>query len=169
MWYTDWSQAGGREAHANMEETDGQRLPWQLTLKKGAPGDQVWDLLCVQLASYLERGPLMWMMPLHMHVNQKSDYDYDVDCDIKHQNKETILLFPWKRQLLSSADQQNVALDLDPNCWHWLCSWKKFLKKRLILKKSSVDDNETWKITQPAKCLGDRVTQCQVNTPQSSR
>ena len=50
----------------------------QLTLKKGAPGDQVWDLLCVQLASYLERGPLMWMMPLHLHVNQKSDYDiYD--------------------------------------------------------------------------------------------
>ena len=46
----------------------------QLTLKKGAPGDQVWDLLCVQLASYLE-GPLMWMMPLHLHVNQKSDYD----------------------------------------------------------------------------------------------
>ena len=46
----------------------------QLTLKKGAPGDQVWDLLCVQLASYLERGPLMWMMPLHLHVNQKSDY-----------------------------------------------------------------------------------------------
>ena len=47
----------------------------QLTLKKGAPGDQVCDLLCLQLASYLERGPLMWMMPLHLHVNQKSDYD----------------------------------------------------------------------------------------------
>ena len=47
----------------------------QLTLKKGAPGDQVWDPLCVQLASYLEGGPLMWMMPLHLHVNQKSDYD----------------------------------------------------------------------------------------------
>ena len=32
----------------------------------------------LQLASYLERGPLMWMMPLHLHVNQKSDYDiYD--------------------------------------------------------------------------------------------
>ena len=29
----------------------------------------------MQLASYLERGPLMWMMPLHLHVNQKSDYD----------------------------------------------------------------------------------------------
>ena len=43
----------------------------QLTLKKGAPGDQVRDLLCVQLASYLEGGPLMWMMQLHLHVNQK--------------------------------------------------------------------------------------------------
>ena len=30
----------------------------------------------MQLASYLERGPLMWMMmPLPLHVNQKSDYD----------------------------------------------------------------------------------------------
>ena len=48
----------------------------RLTLKKGAPGDQVWDLLCVQLASYLERGPLMWMMPLHLHVNQKFDYEW---------------------------------------------------------------------------------------------
>ena len=47
----------------------------RFTLKKGAPGEQVWDLLCVQLARYLERGPLMWMMPLHLHVNQKSDYD----------------------------------------------------------------------------------------------
>ena len=45
----------------------------QLTLKKGAPRDQVLDLLCVQLASSLERGPLVWMMPLHLHVNQKSD------------------------------------------------------------------------------------------------
>ena len=31
----------------------------------------------MQLASYLERGPLMWMMPLHLHVNRKSDYDDD--------------------------------------------------------------------------------------------
>ena len=50
----------------------------QLTLKKGAPGDQVWDLLCVQLASYLERGPLMWMIPLHLHVNQKIRLWYDM-------------------------------------------------------------------------------------------
>ena len=32
---------------------------WKLTTvdPQGAPGDQVWDLLCVQLAIYLERGP----------------------------------------------------------------------------------------------------------------
>ena len=29
----------------------------QLTIKKGAPGVQVFDLLCVQLTSYLEGGP----------------------------------------------------------------------------------------------------------------
>ena len=45
----------------------------QLTLKKGAPGDQVWDLLCMQLASYLEGGPLVKKMPLH--VNYKSPND----------------------------------------------------------------------------------------------
>ena len=39
------------------------------------PGDLVWDLPCVQPASYLEGGPLVWMLPLYLHVNQKSDYD----------------------------------------------------------------------------------------------
>ena len=28
IWYTDWRQAGGREAKANLEETDGERLSW---------------------------------------------------------------------------------------------------------------------------------------------
>ena len=35
----------------------------------------LWIFFWCQLASYLERGPLMWTMPLHLHVNQKSDYD----------------------------------------------------------------------------------------------
>ena len=71
----------------------------QLTLKKGAPGDQVWDLLCMQLASYLERGPLMWMMPLHLHVNQKSDYDDDVIQQV------------WKhRRILTTALETIPAL-----------------------------------------------------------
>ena len=29
----------------------------------------------MQQASYLEGGPLMWMLPLYLQVNQKSDYD----------------------------------------------------------------------------------------------
>ena len=48
------------------------------TLMIDVPGDLVWDLPCVQQASYLDRGPLMWMLPLYLHVNQKSDYDYDI-------------------------------------------------------------------------------------------
>ena len=39
------------------------------------PGDLVRDLPCVQQASYLEGGPLMWMLPLYLHVYQKSEYD----------------------------------------------------------------------------------------------
>ena len=68
---------GGPSLHGRnwRRETAMSGSSQQLTLKKGAPGDQVWDLLCVQLASYLERGPLMWMMPLHLHVNQKSVYN----------------------------------------------------------------------------------------------
>ena len=45
------------------------------TLMIDIPGDLVWDLPCVQQASYLEGGPLMWMLPPYLHVNQKSDYD----------------------------------------------------------------------------------------------
>ena len=63
---------GGKE----MEEVDGEGVSSrQLTLNKGAPGDQVRALLCMQLASCLEGGPLMWVMPLHLHVNQNSDND----------------------------------------------------------------------------------------------
>ena len=39
------------------------------------PGDLVWDLPCMQQASYLEGGPLLWILPLSLHVNQKSDDD----------------------------------------------------------------------------------------------
>ena len=40
------------------------------TLMTDIPGDLVWDLPCVQQASYLEGGPLVWMLPLYLHVNQ---------------------------------------------------------------------------------------------------
>ena len=32
---------------------------------------------CVQQASYLEGGPLYWILPLYLHVNKKSDDDDD--------------------------------------------------------------------------------------------
>ena len=43
------------------------------------PGDLMYDLPCMQQASYLEGGPLMWMLPLYLHVNKKSDDDDDDD------------------------------------------------------------------------------------------
>ena len=46
---------------------------WLSTLMIAVPGDLMWDLPRVQQSSYLEGGPLMRMLPLH--VNQKSDYD----------------------------------------------------------------------------------------------
>ena len=47
------------------------------TLMIETPGDLVWDLPWVQQACYLEGGPLLWTLPLHLHINQKSDDDDD--------------------------------------------------------------------------------------------
>ena len=52
---------------------------WKLTTvnpQEKKPGDQVWDLLRVQLVIYLEWIPLMWMMPLYLHVDRKLDHDH---------------------------------------------------------------------------------------------
>ena len=57
------------------------------TLMIETPGDAVWDLPCMQQASYLEGGPLLWILPL-LHVNQKSDDDDDdvqaITCTFMH-------------------------------------------------------------------------------------
>ena len=39
----------------------------------------------MQQASYLEGGPLMWMLPLYLHVNKKfvDDDDDNDDCVVK--------------------------------------------------------------------------------------
>ena len=55
---------------------------WLSTLMIDIPGDLMWDLPCMQQASYCEGGPLMWMLPLYSHVNQKSDYDDDYEISI---------------------------------------------------------------------------------------
>ena len=43
-----------------------ERSTWRSGVRSAMP---------VMLASYLERDPLMLMMPLHLNVNQKSHYD----------------------------------------------------------------------------------------------
>ena len=58
---------------------------WLSILMIDVPGDLVWDLPCMQQASYLEGGPLMWMLPLYLHVNQKSDYDMmNIACTLQN-------------------------------------------------------------------------------------
>ena len=47
-----------------------------------SPADLVRDLPCVQQASYLEGGPLMWMLSLYLHVNQNSTDNDDDSLDI---------------------------------------------------------------------------------------
>ena len=47
------------------------------TLMIETPWDLVWDLPCVQQASCLEGGPLLWIWPLYLHVNKKSNDDDD--------------------------------------------------------------------------------------------
>ena len=76
------------------------------TLMTDVPGDLVWDLPCVQQASYLEGSPLMWMLPLYLHVNQKSDYEwyemcqYDTDAPAQghpHPHAGICKKWSWKK------------------------------------------------------------------------
>ena len=60
-------------------ETGSSRLS---TLMVDIPGDLARDLPCVQQASYLEEGPLMWVLPLYLLVNQKSRDDNQIDTII---------------------------------------------------------------------------------------
>ena len=74
LWHTGWWKVWAWEEQL----TERDCREWKLLAinpKIDVPGDLVWDLPCVQQASYLEGGPLMWTLPLYLHVNQKSDYD----------------------------------------------------------------------------------------------
>ena len=62
----------GNSWHRGIAESGGSRPS---TLMIDIPGDLVWDLPWVQQASYLEGGPLVWMLSLYLHVNQKFIYD----------------------------------------------------------------------------------------------
>ena len=49
----------------------------------GMSGDPMRELPCVQLTSYLEGSPLIWMVLLHMHSNLHANDDGD-DNDMEH-------------------------------------------------------------------------------------
>ena len=79
LWHTDCWKAWAWEAQDDLEAAGREGLQSgssQLsTFVIETPGDLVWDLPWVQQASYLEGGPLLWILPLYLHVNQKSDDD----------------------------------------------------------------------------------------------
>ena len=72
------------------------------------PGDLVSDLPCVQQASYLEGGPLLWILPLYLHVNQKSDDDDD-DMMMMVIHTKTII----HQDLLSEKSLPNAVCKID--------------------------------------------------------
>ena len=47
----------------------------------------------MQQASYLEGGPLMWMLPLYLHINQKSDDDGDDDFNTSQTHNSFVSKF----------------------------------------------------------------------------
>ena len=64
------------------------------------------------------RGPLMWMMPLHLHVNKKSDYDdYDVAqlMTICNQNAD----FMASRSMFNDCHSLSV--------YQWACITRSFV------------------------------------------
>ena len=107
--FNDWTEPSSQPMTYRLKESGGLGGPrwpgssWQRgiaesgssllsTLMIETPEDMVWDLPCVQLASYLEGGPLKWILSLNLHVNQKSDDDDDdpFACFLFHYYKELI-------------------------------------------------------------------------------
>ena len=96
-WFWHVERSNGAVRTACDVQIDGRRAGrLKLTWKKLTEKDcREWKIMTVdpqerstwrsgvrsamRAASQLHgRGPLMWMMPLHLHVNQKSDYDDDM-------------------------------------------------------------------------------------------
>ena len=99
------------------------------TLMIDIPGDLVWDLPCVQQASYLEGDPLVWMLPLYLHVNQKFDYDmilYD-SCNHKVPTVYTSEVRKWQ-----SSQSRKKVTKIDARIYqkhmHIFRLWKKHVR-----------------------------------------
>ena len=87
------------------------------TLMIETPGDLVWDLPCVQQASCMEGGPLLWIRPLYLHVNQKSDDDDD-DHSKRQPQLQIFCTLPRypSRHMTLKWRQYNV---ISTSCAHW--------------------------------------------------
>ena len=76
LWHTGWRKAWAWEAQDDMEAADREGSQrgsfWLQTLMIDTPGDVVWDLPCVQQASYLEGGPVTWMNLVKMMMRMSS-------------------------------------------------------------------------------------------------
>ena len=86
LWHTGWQKAGAWETQDDREAADKRGIAESgssrlSTFMIDILGDLLWDLTCVQQASYLEAGPLMWLLPQYLHVDQKSNDDDD-DLDL---------------------------------------------------------------------------------------
>ena len=102
LWHIGWWKAWAWEAQDDMEAAaDREGLQRVETLGYwphmiDIPGDQVCAQPWVQQASYLEGGPLLWMLPLYLHVNKK--FDDDDECLSWEYSRMSIWLKLWKRQ-----------------------------------------------------------------------
>ena len=121
---------GGPRWHGNSRQRgiaeSGSSQP--STLMIDIPGDLVRDLPCMQQASYLEGGPLVWILPLYLHVNQKTDYDdmimiYEkpTDLDLHCLQRQDISGFSRTRinQEHANADARLTILDLCVLAYRW--------------------------------------------------
>ena len=69
-------------------------------------GDLMWDLPCVQQASYLEGGPLMWMLPMYLQVN-------------KNPMKYPQYMFLWRNKKKCCVDTLSyLSYGNNPKYWH---------------------------------------------------
>ena len=116
------------------------------TLMIDISGDLVWDLPCMQQASYLEGGPLVWMLPLYLHVNQKSNYDDKWWSFISH--FQNFLNF-WKLTLCEILNIWNKKICMEKIALLY-CSNPKYWDRQTFANSEDTDQTPS---DQGLQCL----------------
>ena len=142
----DGKQGAGRPKQTWKKLTEKNCREWKLTTVD--PQERsTWrsGVRSAMRAASQERGPLMWMMPLHLHVNQKSDYDYDDDAYVQVHFR---LNFIWKQTLWtlirlllkeqSDLDEYCLQYRLPKNISRWESRWPlNFGVRESILQRNT--------------------------------